>query len=332
MTGRVATRAKARSRGSRQLARRARSSTGLRSATNHAGRHHPRSSHRSSFLGRQHRRTIESLLLGSARPDNLAATVNDVLILCYHAVSDRWPASLSVTPERLESQLAYLVRSGYRGVTFTRAVVDPPGGRVLAVTFDDGFRSVVRLAQPVMERLGVPGTVFVATSHVGTERPMAWQGLEQWVGTEHEQELVAATWPELNGLRHAGWEIGAHTRTHPHLTQIDEASIYEELAGSRRDVEENIGPCTSLAYPYGDHDGRVVAAAAKAGFRAAATLPTYGYRPEALRRARVYVGHRDDARRFRLKVSRPLRVGRVAAGMVAAGASAGSQRFFSRGV
>jgi peptidoglycan/xylan/chitin deacetylase (PgdA/CDA1 family) len=259
--------------------------------------------------------------------------MSDVLILCYHAVSDRWPASLSVTPERLESQLGFLVRSGYRGVTFTRAVTNPPAGRVLAVTFDDGYRSVVSLAHPLMQRLGVPGTVFVATDHVGSERPMAWSGLEQWLGTEHEPELVPASWSELDGLVRAGWEIGAHTRTHPHLTRIDEASIYEELAGSRRDVEEQIGgPCTSLAYPYGDHDDRVVAAAAKAGFIAAATLPSYWYRPERLRRARVYVAHHDDSRRFRLKVSRQLRAARVAAGMIAAAASAGSQRFFSRRV
>jgi peptidoglycan/xylan/chitin deacetylase (PgdA/CDA1 family) len=259
------------------------------------------------------------------------ATVNDVLILCYHAVSDRWPASLSVTPEQLESQLEFLVRNGYRGVTFTQAATEPPAGKRLAVTFDDGFRSVVSLAYPVMQRLGVPGTVFVATNHMGTERPMAWRGLEHWLGTEYERELLPASWPELNGLRRAGWEIGAHTRTHPHLTELDEASIYEELAGSRADVAAHIDdPCTSLAYPYGDHDDRVVAAAAKAGFLAAATLPSYGHRPERLRSGRVYVAHDDTERRFKLKVSRQLRVARVAAGMVAAGASVSSQRLHSR--
>jgi peptidoglycan/xylan/chitin deacetylase (PgdA/CDA1 family) len=258
--------------------------------------------------------------------------MNDILILCYHAVSDRWPASLSVTPERFESQLEFLVRDGYRGVTFTQAVTEPQVGKILAVTFDDGFRSVVSLAHPVMQRLGVPGTVFVATDHVGTERPMAWSGLEHWLGTEHEQELVAASWPELDELTRAGWEIGAHTRTHPHLTQIDETTIYEELAGSRTDIEEHMGsPCTSLAYPYGDHDGRVVAAAAKAGFLAAATLPSHWHRPEPLRRPRIYIHHRDDTRRFRLKVSRQVRAARIVAGAVAAGASAGVRRFSMRG-
>lgn len=249
--------------------------------------------------------------------------MKDTLVLCYHAVSDQWPASLSVRPERFRAQLEFLVRSGYRGATFTQAVTDPPAGKVLAVTFDDNYRSVVRLAHPIMERFGLPGTVFVPTTYVGTEQPMSWSGLEQWLGSAHEPELVAASWPELQELQQAGWEIGAHTRTHPHLTQIDEAVMHDELAGSRSDVEAQVdGSCTSLAYPYGDHDARVVEAAANAGFHVAAALPTRWYspsplrwphHPEPLRWPRVYISNRDDMRRFRLKVSRPFRALRIAA-------------------
>jgi peptidoglycan/xylan/chitin deacetylase (PgdA/CDA1 family) len=247
--------------------------------------------------------------------------MNDVLILCYHAVSERWPASLSVTPQNLQSQLEFLLRNGYRGVTFTQAVTNPPSGKIVAVTFDDGFRSVAGVAHPIMRDLGIPGTVFVATNHMGTESPMVWSGLEQWVGTEHEQELVGSSWTELDELAAAGWEIGAHTRSHPHLTQIDEETIYEELAGSRKDVEDHMGTCKSLAYPYGDHDDRVVAAAARAGFYAACTLPIHWYLAKPLRYPRVYVAHKDDHRRFRIKVSRAVRLARVAEGTVMIGVS-----------
>jgi peptidoglycan/xylan/chitin deacetylase (PgdA/CDA1 family) len=64
--------------------------------------------------------------------------MSDVLVLCYHAVSVRWPAELSVTPERLEEQLRLLVRRGFKGATFHQAVIAPPAPRTLAVTFDDG--------------------------------------------------------------------------------------------------------------------------------------------------------------------------------------------------
>ena len=51
--------------------------------------------------------------------------MSDVLVLCYHGVSARWPASLTITPEQLEQQLSFLVRRGYRGATFEQAVLSP---------------------------------------------------------------------------------------------------------------------------------------------------------------------------------------------------------------
>ena len=44
--------------------------------------------------------------------------MGDPLVLCYHAVSERWPAPLSVTPDAFERQLRRLSRGGFRGVTF----------------------------------------------------------------------------------------------------------------------------------------------------------------------------------------------------------------------
>lgn len=56
----------------------------------------------------------------------------EVLILCYHAVSENWSSTLSVTPQALESQLEFLVSKGYAGATFTEAALEdhpPQGGR-----------------------------------------------------------------------------------------------------------------------------------------------------------------------------------------------------------
>ena len=50
------------------------------------------------------------------------------------------------------------------------------------MTFDDAYRSVYEQARPVLESLGVPATVFVPTALVGSERPMAWPGTDQWLG------------------------------------------------------------------------------------------------------------------------------------------------------
>ena len=68
------------------------------------------------------------------------------------------------------------------------------------------------------------------------------------------------------------------------------------------------GECTSLAYPYGDADERVIAATQRAGYAAAAALPGDFSAPRPLAFPRVGVWHVDGRRgwRFRLKVG-PLR-------------------------
>jgi len=232
---------------------------------------------------------------------------DDVLVLSYHAASETWPAPLSVTPKRFERQLRLLVERGYRGVTFTEAVATPPG-RSVAVTFDDGYRSVVEVAFPILQRLGFPASLFVPTAFVGVERPMSWPGIDRWLGGPHEHELLPLGWPDLVELAGAGWEIGSHTRSHPYLTRLPAAELARELAESRRECEAALGrPCASLAYPYGDFDDRVERAAADAGFTAACTVPRVLAPPRPLAGPRVGVYHDDGELAFRAKVAPALR-------------------------
>lgn len=235
------------------------------------------------------------------------------LVLCYHALSERWPAVLSVAPGDFESRLESLARRGYRGITFHQAVHASPGGRAVAITFDDAFRSVWELARPVLARLGWPGTVFAPTAFIGSEAPMAWPGIEHWIGGPHEPELVPMSWEELGELADAGWEVGSHSRTHARLPELGDEELADELSGSRRECEERLGaPCRSVAYPYGAEDERVLAAARRAGYEAGAALSRRTRPVTALRRARVGVYRGDGAWRFRLKASPAVRALRAA--------------------
>lgn len=234
--------------------------------------------------------------------------MSDVVVLSYHAVSEAWPADLSIRPALLERQLSELLRRGFRPVTMHEAVREPPAGRVLAVTFDDAYRSVLELAFPVLERLGIPGTVFVPTDHAGTGRPMSWPGIDRWLGGPHEHELVAMDWDELRLLDAAGWEVGSHTCSHPHLTRCDDASLERELRDSRERCTQELGrPCRSLAYPYGDHDDRVVAATGRAGYTAACTVPTLLRAGDPLRQPRIGLYNNESDLSFRVKLSPAVR-------------------------
>jgi peptidoglycan/xylan/chitin deacetylase (PgdA/CDA1 family) len=234
--------------------------------------------------------------------------VSDATVLCYHAVSQNWPAPLSVTPERLESQLRLLVNRGYRGSTFSDLTRESDD-RVLAVTFDDAFRSVLRSAAPVLSRLGLVGTLFVPTDFPGRDGPLLWPGIDQWLGGPFESELAPLSWAEIERLAELGWEIGSHTCSHPHLTRLSDEALDRELRLSRQVCEERLGrPCTSLAYPYGDFDERVVAAAGRAGYLCAGTLPARLHPERPLAWPRIGVYHGDGDGRFRLKVSPRVRL------------------------
>lgn len=232
--------------------------------------------------------------------------MGEVLVLCYHAVSEKLPASLAVSPDTLRDQLCVLIRRGYRGATFTGSLSEPREGRTLAVTFDDAYRSVIRLALPILAEYGLPGTVFAPTAYIGAERPMRWPGIDRWHGTPHEAELIPCSWPELELLVDAGWEVGSHTRTHPRLPELTDGDLVTELRESRRDCEQHLAvPCRSIAYPYGAVNRRVADAAGDAGYSFAAELPGSFRTPSApLRWPRVGVYHRDSRWRFRLKTAR----------------------------
>lgn len=196
-----------------------------------------------------------------------------LLILCYHAVSESWPSVVAVTPQALDRQVRRALRRGYRPATLAAALREPLGSRSLVVSFDDAFRSVLSSGLPVLERHGVPATLFVPTDFAAAGAPMTWSVLERWVGTEHERELLCMRWPEIARLAEAGWEIGSHTCSHPDLTELDPAAVERELRDSRAACEGELGrPCTTLAYPYGAHDPTVVQSARDAGYELAVTL------------------------------------------------------------
>jgi peptidoglycan/xylan/chitin deacetylase (PgdA/CDA1 family) len=231
---------------------------------------------------------------------NSVETAARPLALCYHAVSDAWDVPLAVTRAQLAEQVELLVERGYRGVTFHEAVTSESPERRVAITFDDGFASVLELAFPILSEVGLVGTVFVVTGYADTGRPLDWFDATN----ADESDVRGLSWSELERLVGAGWEIGSHTRTHPRLPQLHDDALTSELSGSREACERALGrTCRSLAYPFGDVDERVVAATRAAGYEAAAALPVGEQDGSALLWPRTGVYRKDSLRRCRLKIS-----------------------------
>src|SRR5438874_12614303 len=187
------------------------------------------------------------------------------VVLCYHAVSTAWDHLLSVRPEALERQLHLMLALRYRPAP-AEAVVDG-AGRLLHVTFDDAYRSVWN-AVPVLERLRVHATVFACSdlAERGTVLSVPELAAEAHACSD---ELGTLDWDGLAELADQhGVEIGSHTKSHARLTMLSDAELRAELLASRKRIEDELRrPCCFLAYPYGDHDQRVRAAARRSGYQ-----------------------------------------------------------------
>jgi peptidoglycan/xylan/chitin deacetylase (PgdA/CDA1 family) len=234
----------------------------------------------------------------------------DVLVLCYHGVHPVAEYG-EVTPQAFRAQLEVIASRGYRWVTFSEAVLGDTAGRVAAVTFDDGIGSALEHGLPVLDELGIPGTMFPRLDTLDVAGRLDAN--------------------DIGGLAERGWEVGSHTLTHPVLTDVDDDVLRAELVESRALIEQlTARPCVSVAYPTGRADARVVAAAAAAGYTAGAALEgAVDVPPGPLSWPRVGVRGDDSLRVFRLKCApavRRLRSSALRRPVAAVAAAAGKAR------
>jgi peptidoglycan/xylan/chitin deacetylase (PgdA/CDA1 family) len=111
--------------------------------------------------------------------------------------------------------------------------------------------------------------------------------------------------PGVRKLLAAGWELDAHTLTHPDLTTVDTARLREEVTGSRAAIRKMFHvPVNFFCYPAGRYDDAVIAAVQGAGYLGATTT-NYGLaRPDDLYTlARVRVSGSDGVKGFAAKLA-----------------------------
>lgn len=170
-------------------------------------------------------------------------------IVTYHALGDA--ASPVWTPlATFEAQLDAFARCGYRGLTLSGALDALRGGgplpeRSVVFTFDDGYESVHRLAWPRLRARGFVATVFLIDDYCGRDN--------RWPGQPSDLPVAPLlTWNQARDLAGDGWELGAHTRTHPALTALPLAEAEREIVGAQRAIAARLGRAAHVfAYPYG---------------------------------------------------------------------------------
>jgi peptidoglycan/xylan/chitin deacetylase (PgdA/CDA1 family) len=198
--------------------------------------------------------------------DTVRRPESGLVILLYHRVGARTPVSVDLPIAMFDEQMAVLAETGST-TSVDRAVDGLGSGRSLsgrvAVTFDDGTADFVDTALPILERHGVPATIYVATEHIesgrwfpDSGRPVSWDGLADAVSTG----LVT---------------VGSHTHTHALLDRLNADEVAQELDRSRGLIQDRIGaPADHFAYPKALAPSPSAERAVRARFRSAALAGT----------------------------------------------------------
>jgi peptidoglycan/xylan/chitin deacetylase (PgdA/CDA1 family) len=202
-------------------------------------------------------------------------------ILMYHQI-DSPPKrgtplrGLVVAPVSFAWQMKILKLMGYTGFSMRELEPYLKGekiGKVVGLTFDDGYRNNLEHALPVLQQQGFTATCYAVSGLIG--------GTNIWDrGIVAEEPLMSLQ--DWQRWRDAGMDIGSHARTHAKLTELPADDARAQIADSKRELEQAIGcEVRHFCYPYGWYRNEHQKMVREAGYATATTT----------QRGRVHEGH-----------------------------------------
>jgi peptidoglycan/xylan/chitin deacetylase (PgdA/CDA1 family) len=232
-------------------------------------------------------------------------------ILMYHMVREGIPWSrsnkLRVNRDLFERQVRWLKENGWTFATVSELVDGRPDGvgKVVALTFDDGYRDNLLNALPIMQKYRAKMTLYLVAdreSHPDwparrrADRAGSDLSREERLSNEEVRELLAS------GLV----ELGSHTMTHADLTQIVEEEKKWEIEGSKDRLKELFRvKVSTFCYPFGLYGEEDVEHARHADYKAAVTVQegiSDLAREDLMQLKRVKVSGKEGMFSFRLRI------------------------------
>jgi peptidoglycan/xylan/chitin deacetylase (PgdA/CDA1 family) len=178
-------------------------------------------------------------------PRNAAA---EVRFFYGHSIGERDVPAFRRTMRMLRDRFELV--SMPEAVTLARSP-SPPGGRYLALSFDDGFRDNHDLLAPVLDEFGARACFFLPTRFIECDESYRVRFLRERLRVE-DLSKRPLTWEMVRALAAAGFALGAHTADHVDLAACDPAEAETQMRASKRTIEERTGaPCDLFAWPYG---------------------------------------------------------------------------------
>lgn len=192
-------------------------------------------------------------------------------ILMYHSISNMPKGtkmrSLHVHPKKFQFQMWLLKIFGYKALSMSNLkpyLIGKKTGKVVGLTFDDGYKNNFVNALPILTKFGFSATLYAVSNNIG--------GVNNWdtsIGLP-EKKIINAN--ELREWLNHGMEIGSHTINHVNLLKCDDAKAYQEITKSKSELENNFQTkIKNFCYPYGSYNKNIISLVKKAGYESATT-------------------------------------------------------------
>ncbi|MDB5884776.1 MAG: polysaccharide deacetylase [Polaromonas sp.] len=200
------------------------------------------------------------------------ANPKPIPILVYHQIAAAPPKgspfrSLYVAPGAFARQMAWLARLGYLGLSMSALkpyLLGEKQGKVVGITFDDGYLNNLAHALPALTRQGFSSTCYVVSGLLGQTN--VWDGSLGIAQTPLMNDAQLLEWIA------AGQEVGSHTHRHADLTAVAESQCREEVSLGKSELERVVHqPVEHFCYPYGRYEPPHVGLVADVGFATATT-------------------------------------------------------------
>ena len=228
-------------------------------------------------------------------------------ILMYHMVSRHKPKArfnkLRVDPEEFERQIRWLSENGW-SFEFMSAIHEPSSQKRVALTFDDGYRDNLLLADPILKKYQARATLYLVADRHGRDWSKSKKASHSDGELMNEPKLLDEDVAAL--LESNRWELGAHSMTHANLAAIDPVQRTSEVIDCKEELQARFGTnVETFAYPFGIYGPEDVESVESAGYSTAVTTEqgiSQDTHAERLNLRRVKVSGNDGMFSFRLRM------------------------------
>jgi len=208
------------------------------------------------------------------------------VILLYHSIGE---SPWAVREDDFRAQLELLNCAELCSLD-TLLRDDRSPGMHVALTFDDGYASLLDTAAELMTEFDATATVYLNS---GLMADTARQSSDPTQG--HYPDETFLSWVDVQRLLSLKWTIGSHGVQHLDLTAVAPDVALSELSNSKTAIERRTGiPCEHFSYTWGRNNSALRSAVHAAGYRFAASTHhgdlKPGYDPYAVPRINI---HRD---------------------------------------